>query len=61
MVSMDVYKEDDWLKFKGTRERYDFINTLVMHQVVSSVPITIGDHTVHASFRYPVHSSKYYK
>ena len=61
MVSLDVYKEDDWLKFEGMRERYDSINTLVMHNVLAATTIPIGDHTVDACFRYPVHSSKYYK
>ena len=62
MVSLGIYEEDDWLKFfGGSRERYDSINTLVMRRVIASVPITIGDHTVDAYFRYPVHSSKYYK
>ena len=63
MVSLDINKEDDWLKlvFEGSRERFDSINTLVMRCVSTSVPITIGDHTVHAYFQYPVHSSKYYK
>ena len=61
MVSLDVYKEDDWLKFEELRERYDSINTLVMNSATTSVPIPIGDHTVQACFQYPVHSSKYYK
>ena len=61
MVSLDVYKEDNWLKFEGLSERYDSINTLVMRHVASTVSITIGDHEVLAYFRYPVHSSKYYK
>ena len=61
MVGLDIYKEDDWLKFEGLRERYDSINTLVMHSVIAGTTIPIGDHTVDAYFRYPVHSSKYYK
>ena len=63
MVSLDINKEDDWLKlvFEGSRERYDSINTLVMRRVIASVPIPIGDHEALAYFQYPVHSSKYYK
>ena len=58
---MGVYKEDDWLKFGGSRERFDSINTLVMRRVIASVAILIDDHNVETCFRYPVHSSKYYK
>ena len=61
MASLDVDKEDDWLKFEGMSERYDSINTLVMHHVIAATTILIGDHEVLACFRYPVHSSKYYK
>ena len=61
MVSLDIYKEDDWLKFEGLRARYDSINTLAMRHVIAAVAIPIGDHEVQAYFRYPVHSSKYYK
>ena len=58
MVSLDIHEEDDWLKLKGLRERCDSINTLVMHYVMTSVPILIGDHELLVYFRYPVHSSK---
>ena len=61
VVSLCVYRDGDWLRFERSRERYDTINTIVMHNIITSVPITIGDHVVQVDFRYPVHSSKYYK
>ena len=61
MIGLDVYRDGDWLKLQGERERYDSINTLVMHCATGSGYIPIGDHEVLAYFRYPVHSSKYYK
>ena len=60
MIGLNVYRDGDWLRFVGIRERYDSINTLVMRHFISSVSISIGDHSVRACFRYPVHSSKYY-
>ena len=61
VFSLCVYREGDWLRFEGLRNRYDSIKTLVMRNVTLTVPIPIGDHEVQARFRYPVHSSKYYK
>ena len=61
IVSLYVYREGDWLELKGWRETYDSINTLVMCCATARVPISIGDYKVQACFRYPVHSSKYYK
>ena len=61
VISLCVYREGDWLRLEGVRNRYDSINTLVMYNVIAAVPIPIGDHEVQAFFRYPVHSSKYYK
>ena len=61
VVSLCVYREGDWLQLEGVRNRYDSINTLVMRCVTITLPISIGDHIVRASFRYPVYSSKYYK
>ena len=61
VVSLCVYSEGDWLELEGVRNTYDSINTLVMLSVIRTVPISIGDHEVRACFRYPVHSSKYYK
>ena len=61
VVSLCVYREGDWLRLEGVRARYDSINTLVMRSVIAAVPISIGDHTVRAHFRYPVYSSKYHK
>ena len=61
VISLSVYREGDWLRLEGLRDRYDSINTLVMRYVTAAVPIPIGDHKVQAFFRYPVHSSKYYK
>ena len=61
VVSLCVYREGDWLRLETWNERYDSINTLVMHSVTTTVPIPIGDHTVLACFQYPVHSSQYYK
>ena len=59
-MSLDVYRDGDWLILEKTRVRYDSINTLVMYNVIASVVIPIGDHDVRAYFRYPVHSSKYF-
>ena len=61
VVSLRVYREGDWLRLEGVRERYDSINTLMMYSVIAAVPIPIGDHIVRVCFRYPVYSSKYYK
>ena len=61
VFSLCVYGEGDWLHLEGLRERYDSINTLVMCFFTGTVPISIGDHKIQACFRYPVHSSKYYK
>ena len=61
VVSLCVYREGDWLRLEDTSERYDSINTLVMRCFIAAIPISIGDHTVQASFLYPVYSSKYYK
>ena len=61
VFSMCVYREGDWLRLEGLRSRYDSINTLVMSCVTRGIPVSIGDHEVWAYFRYPVHSSKYYK
>ena len=61
VVSLCIYREGDWLKLEGWRERYDSINTLVMHCANGTFPISIDDHIVRAGFRYPVYSSKYYK
>ena len=61
VFSLCVYREGDWLELEEAHARYDSISTLVMNSVNAAVPITIGDHTVRAFFRYPVYSSKYYK
>ena len=61
VFSLCVYREGDWLRLEGARDRYDSINTLVMRSVITAVPVSIGDHIVRASFQYPVYSSKYYK
>ena len=61
VFSLCVYREGDWLRLEGVRERFDSINTLVMHCINAAVPLSIGDHVVRARFRYPVYSSKYYK
>ena len=61
MIGLDVYREGDCLRLKGERQRYDSIKTLVMHSATVASYISTGDHNVLACFRYPVHSSKYYK
>ena len=62
VVSLCVYRDGDWLHFERSRERFDSINTIVIHRATNmSAPLTIGDLKVQANFRYPVHSSKYYK
>ena len=61
MISLDVYRDGDWLKLEETSDRYESIKTLVMHSVHIATSIIIGDRKVLALFRYPVHSSKYYK
>ena len=61
VVSLCVYRNVDWLHFEGERERYDSINTLVMDHLTGVVPIPIDDQIVLVHFRYPVHSSNYYK
>ena len=61
VVSLCVYRDGGWLHFERRRERYDSINTIVMHNATTEVLISIGDHAVLVNFRYPVHSSVYYK
>ena len=61
VIGLEVYRDGDWLRLEVYDERYDSINALVMHSAIDAAPIPIGDHEVLALFRYPVHSSKYYK
>ena len=61
VVSLCVYREGDWLSLEVMRKRYDSINTMVLSRATKTVPIIIGDQEVLVQFRYPVHSSKYYK
>ena len=61
MVSLCVYKDGDWLQLGTLRDRYDSINTLVMYCAITGSYIPVGDHVVSVYFRYPVHSSQYYK
>ena len=61
VVSLCVYREGDWLHLERDRDRYDSINALVIDLFHAALAITIGDHQVRVNFRYPVHSSKYYK
>ena len=58
---MNVYRDGDWLRLEGIRNRYDSIKTLVMHCLFTSFYIPFGDHETLVYLRYPVHSSKYYK
>ena len=57
VVSLCVYREGDWLKIEGLRNRYDSIITLVMQCATTATPIPIGDHTVQARFLYSTHQS----
>ena len=61
MVSLCVYREDDWLRLEDYREMFDSINALVMRHVTAAFPIPFGVHEVLVYFQYPVYSSKYYK
>ena len=61
MIGLEVHRDDNWLRLEGYDERYDSINTLVVRSAIAATPISIGDHDVLLYFRYPVHSSKYYK
>ena len=63
VFSLCVYRDGDWLHLERDRERYDSINTLVMHRLTRTFPILLnfGDHEVQVRFQYPVHSSMYYK
>ena len=61
VVCLCVFRDGGWLNFEISSERYDSINTMVIHCAATVVPITIGDHEVLVNFRYPVHSSKDYK
>ena len=58
MIGLGVYRDGDWLHFERERERYDSINTLVMHGFTTIARIPIGDREVRVQFQYPVHSSK---
>ena len=61
VVSLCAYRDGDWLHFERERERYDSINTLVMHHLTAADYILISNHEVLVYFQYPVHSSKYDK
>ena len=61
VASLCVYREGDWLRLEGVRDRFDSINTLVMYSATGAVPVSIGDNEVLACFQYPVYSLKYYK
>ena len=61
MIGLDIYRDGDWLRLEGMRNRYDSINTLVMRCAIEASSMLIADLEVLAFFRYPVHSSKYYK
>ena len=61
MIGLEVHRDGNWLRLEGYDERYDSINTLVIRSAIAATPISIGDHDVLLYFRYPVHSSKYYK
>ena len=56
VVSLCVYRDGGWLRVERSRERYDSINTLVIHHLTTTVPITIDDQIVLVLFQYPVHS-----
>ena len=56
VFSLCVYRDGDWLRIERSRERYDSINTIVMHRLSATVPITINDQIVLVLFQYPVHS-----
>ena len=61
VIGLEVHRDDDWLRLEGYDEKYDSINTLVMRSAIAATPIPIGDNELLVYFRYPVHSSKYYK
>ena len=61
VVSLCVFKEDDWLQLVRSNYRYDSIYTLVMHCAITTIPIPVGDHVVLTHLQYPVHSPQYYK
>ena len=61
MVSLCVYRDGDWLQLDAMSDKCDSIKTLVMRCAITGYFIPVGDHVVHAYFRYPVHSSQYYK
>ena len=60
VVSLCVYKENDWLQLGTLPVRYDSINTLVMCYAAAAITILVGDHVILILLRYPVHSSQYY-
>ena len=61
VVSLQVYKEGDWLRLETLRERYDSIKTLVMYRASSAISIPMSGYQALAYLRYPVNSSyKYY-
>ena len=61
VVSLCVYKDGDWLQLSTLPDRYDSMNTIVMHCATNAIPIPVGDHVVLTHLQYPVHSSQYYK
>ena len=61
MASLCVYEDGDWLQLSTLPDRFDSVNTLVMHCATAAIGIPVGDHVVITQLRYPVHSSQYYK
>ena len=52
VVSLCVYKHGDWLQLSTYHDRYDCINTLVIHCATAyCFPVPVGDHKcTHHSF-----------
>ena len=62
VVSLCVYKHGDWLQLSTYHDRYDCINTLVIHCATAyCFPVPVGDHNILTHLWYPVHSSQFCK
>ena len=51
------YKLGDWLQLDDYRERYDSINTLVLHSATTAYPVAVGGQVVQVNLRHPVYAS----
>ena len=57
IITLRVTKLGDWLQLDDYRERYDSINTLVLHSATTAYPVAVGGQVVQVNLRHPVYAS----